>query len=424
MSEEVKAAVQRVVEFDTAGEEYWRVDRFDLLARDFEGIEPAGMSDWHDILKGQGLAWSICERLYQVGSMLDAPEEVMREWKKDEIAKRFGIPVAQVDAEIHRAAEHWRLETARRDLDRDAKTTADESEIDQLTNFSSAGDMGEDTIERLLTAFNFKEVKDPMHRVQVAKRILSLKDYLASPHTRTTAREIIRFEITMHGLEKVLTTTQNKVDRLIEEDAEMRVNDSEISRLTEKCKELDTEIRKIGAEHAKRQVAIGADDIDMTTRKRIFVETVAYIQEKCREYESDPENVLVDGVFRAREIDWLMDPLGEREPQYRPDIVVRLDDALCRKNLWDPEYVPPPISIRVCQELRKMVENMRKVPEDAPPLMELDDEDEDAAAVGEEGMDLSLGADTSAAGEVEMMGAAPFGRRGEDEDGGETIGIY
>ena len=412
-------AVPMGVDFETVGEEYWRVDRFDLLSRDF-GIGVAELGDWHEVLSGQGMAWTIAERIYQVGSLTDPPDDVLRSWTRAEVAKRYSIPVAQVDAEIENAVKHWKLTRARRELDREVKSEVGRSEIDILTNFSNADGLAVEDIDRLLEAFNFKEVKDPLMRVQVVKRILSLKDYLASPHTRTAAREIIRFEITMHGLEMILTMNQNKMQRLAQDDPELRVSGGEIDGLAAKCKDLDTEIRKIGGEHAKRQKEIGADDIDMTTRKRIFVETVAFIQEKCREYESEPENVMVDGVFRAGEIDWLLDPLGGREAQYRPDISVRLADALLPENLWDPEYVPPKITIRVCQELRKIVEQMRKVPVDAPPLIELDDEDEVANI--SEGMAVPLEVADEAAQAV-PMGGYRYGRRDED-DGGEIMGVY
>ena len=374
---ETEPKAGRYVEFETTGEEYWAVDRFDLLAEDFS-LETGDLADWHAAMAGQGLAWEICRRIYQVGSIADPDEDVLRTWSRAEIAKKFGIPLKQVDHELANAVEHWRLKHAREEVSRQAAALADDDEIERLTSFSNSGGIEKETVDRLLEAFNFSDVKDEGLRAQVAKRILSLKEYLSGPHTRTSAREIIRMEVTMHGLEKILVSYQNQIERLVEEDPERRTRGAEIDALSKKAQELDGKIRDVGESHAKKQKAIGADDIDMTTRKRIFVETVAYIQEKCREYESDPENVLADGVFRPREIDWLLEPCGERTPQYRPDISVRLAEALTPKNLWDPDYMPTPISQRVCQELRRMVEHLREVPEDAPALPEVDEDDDDA----------------------------------------------
>ncbi len=416
MSEEIKTVLKRVAEFETTTDEYWRVDRFDLLARDF-GVEAGDLKEWHDVLKAQGMAWNLAERLYQVGPMMDAQEEVLRPWTRAEVAKRYGIPVAQVDSEIDNAVRHWKLEHARRDLKREATADVGQDDIELLTSFSTAGGIDEEDISKLLEAYNFKEIKDPMMRVQVAKRILSLKDYLMSPHTRTAAREIIRMENAMHSLEKTLTGVQNKLDQLMEEDPGRLKHAPEIDGLSKRVNDLNKEIRAISLSHAKTQKQLGADDIDMTTRKRLFVETVAYIQEQCRVYESDPENVRADGVFRAGEIDWLMEPLGERAPQYRPDISVRLADALLPENLWDPEYVPPKISIRVCQELRKLVEGMRKIPEDAAPLIELDDDDEVAGISG--GMVVPL---EEADGDAMPPAVSnPYGRR---DEGSACMGVF
>ncbi len=409
-------SVPRGVDFETAGDEpeYWRLERFDLLAVDF-GVEVEDLPEWHAFMQGEGceLAWAITERLYQVGSLTGAGDDILRTWNRGELGKKFSIPVKRVDLEIETAAKRWKLAHARSDLERDAAaagTGADD--IDLLTSFNRAGDMEDEKVNRLLEAYNFKEIKDPMMRIQVAKRILSLKDYLISPHTRTTAREIIRMENAMHSLEKTLTGIQNQLDDLIDEDPGRAKNGTKIDELSKKIDDLNKQIRLISLSHSKAQKSINADDIDMTTRKRIFVETVAFIQEKCREYESDPANVLLDGVFRAGEIDWLMDPLGERGPQYRPDIVVRLGDALLKENLWDPEYVPPPIAIRVTQELRKIVETMRQIPEDAPPLVELD-EDDDSAVIGD-GLEMALESSDESAEPADAV--RPFGRQREDAD--------
>lgn len=386
MSEPSESEAQRYVEFETTGEEYWAVDRFDRLLKDFM-LEVGDLPEWHKAMSGQGRAWEICSRLYQVGSLMNPDPVVLRSWTRAEIAKEYGIPQGQVDHEIEHAVEYWRLKHARRKVASEALQMAGIDEIDHLTSFSNADSIDKGMVDKLLEAFNFSDIKDETLRAQVAHRILSLKDYLSSPHSRTSARQIIRMEVTLHGLEKILVGYNNKIDRLSEEDPERRASGTEIDSLSNKAQDLDKEIRAISKAHAALQKELGADDIDMTTRKRIFVETVGYIMEKCRQYESDPENVLVDGVFRANEIDWLLEPLGERGPQYRPDISIRMAEALLPENLWDPHYKPTKIQQRVCQELSKIVETMRAVREDAAALPE-DDDDDDSA--GMEGVDVPL----------------------------------
>lgn len=377
------------VEFETTGDEYWAVDRFDRLRDDF-GLVAGDLPQWQAMMSNQGRAWEIMRRFYRVASLTDPDDEVLREWTRAEIGKQMGIPKAQVDFEIEAAVKVWQLQSARSEVARQAVSVMEDDELERLTSFSNAEGIEKEVVDRLLEAFNFTDVRDEALRAMVAKRILSLKDYLSGPHTRTSAREIIRMEVTMHGLEKVLVTYQNQIERLVREDPERKSRGTEIDALSTKARELDGEIRKIGLDHAKKQKDIGADDIDMTTRKRIFVETAAYIMEQCRIYESDPANILVDGVFRAGEIDWLLEPLGERLPQYRPDIVVRVREALLPENLWNPEYVPSKIQVRVSQELRKIVESLRQAPVDGPALVEDDDEDDGGEGMMEQGGGLDV----------------------------------
>jgi hypothetical protein len=366
----------KYVEYEPSDDSgYWRMERPDLLEADF-GAKREDVEEWHRFIAGRGRVWEIVRLLYQAGSMDDEDPDLIVSWNRAEVAKKFGIPVAEVEHEIVFAAGQWKLAQARAEVSA-AASTIGEDEIGQLEQFANAANLGKSDVDRLLESFSFGDLRGELLRAQVANRIISLRSYLESPHSRTSARQLIRMEVSLHAKEKMLLIYNNKIEAITTEDPELKVKDKELDGFRQKAKELDEEIRKITKAHSDLQESIGADDIDMTTRKRIFVETVAYLMDKCREYESNPENVLVDGVFRANEIDWLLEPLGERTPQYRPDISVRLRDALLPENLWDPHYKPPKIALRVCQELRKIVAGMRAIPEDAEPLMDVEDDEDD-----------------------------------------------
>lgn len=376
MSEE-----SRHIEYEPSDESgYWRMERPDLLEVDF-GVRAEDVEEWHRFMAARGRVWEIVRRLYQTGGMNDKDPDLMIPWTRAEVAKKYGIAAAEVDHEIEHAAGQWKLKQARAEVAK-GMSEEDGGDIEMLTRFSNAAGLGQGDVDKLLLAFGFEELKGDLMRAQVANRIISLRQYLESPHSRTSARQLIRMEISLHGKEKMLLLYNNKIEQIVDDDPELKVRSSELDSYQDKAKKTDEEIRKITTAHTVLQEAIGADDIDMTTRKRIFVETVSYLMQKCREYESDPENVLVDGVFRAKEIDWLLEPGagGERAPQYRPDISMRLRDSLLPENLWDPHYVPPKITQRVCQELRKIVAGMRAIPEDAEPLLEIEDGDDDDSA--------------------------------------------
>lgn len=404
------------IEYEAGDDGYWRIDRPDRLRDDF-GVTAADVEEWHRVLSGQGRAWEIVRRLYQAGSLLDPDDAVIRSWTREEIGKEFGIPKAEVDHEVTHAVEFWRLRKARADVVRASAVAGGVDEIERLTAFSNSAGLEEQQVDRLLEAYGFADVKDPLLRAQVGNRILSLKDYLMSQHSRTKARQLIRMEMSLHAKEKMLLLYTNKIERIVEEDPELKSKGSELDSYREKAANLDKEIRQITKDHAELQEELGADDIDLTTKKRIFVETVAYIQEKCRQFESDPEMLKVDGVFRADEIDWLLEPLDERRPQYRPDIVVRLHDALIPKNLWDAEYKPPKLTLRVCQELRRLADCMRAVPEDAQPLPDLEAEDDDLPT-GDGVMPVME--DVPAEAAVAAAPAGLFARREE----GPAMGVF
>jgi hypothetical protein len=416
--------VPSYVEYVAADEEYWRAEKRAALFADFDLTE-AQLSDWHFLMSNQGRAWEIIRRLYQVGLMLEPDEEVLKSWDTNKIGKAFGIPAAQVQQELDLAIRNWRLLRARADVRKQAEVTGAE-EVDILRSMPHAS-MDEQYVNDLLKAFDFDDVStDPMMRAQVAGRIISLKDFLASPHSRTSARQLIRMEVSLHSKEKILMLYNRKIEQIAKEDPELRSKKTELQGYQEAAKNLDAEIRAITKAHGVLQVDIGANDIDMTTRKRLYVETVGYLMEQCRIYESEPENILLDSVFTAAEIVWLSEPLDERPPQYRPDVVMRLNEAMRPENLWNPEYVPSPISQRACQILRKIVEGasaaLKGVPEDAPALHEPDDDDDEGSFDGS-----TILASAADDGEVSAAGPGaplPFSMGRQGGGGGGVIGVF
>lgn len=400
---------------------YWRMERPDLWQADFS-TTLADAQEWHRWIAGKGRVWEIVRRLYRLAGLFEDDPDLLVVWTRAEVAKKYGVPLAEVDHDLRVAAEQWTLYAARCKVQREAAKLsaggASDSDVESLIGFSNSGGLEKSAVDRLLEAFSFGDIKDELLRTQVANRIISLREYLESPHSRTSARQIIRLEVSMHGKEKMLLLYNNKIEQIAEEDPELKSRKTEMDDFRLKAKDLDAELRAMTKAHSDLLKEIGADDIDMTTRKRIAVETVGYIMNLCRVYQSDPENVLVDGVFRADELDWLMDPEGERAPQYRPDISIRLREALLPENLWDPHYKPTKVQMRVVQELRKMVACARAVPVDAEPLLENDGDDDDDGVAGG-GVMPSLD-DVPVAADV-PLGVPQSGRR---SGGAAVMGVF
>jgi hypothetical protein len=363
-------------EYETSGEEYWQVAGWEDLVAAF-GLREDQLAAWHDVMAGQGRAWEIIRRVFRVSALLDPEPDDLRVWTREDLAGKYGISESLVADEISNAVKEWSLNQARGQVKQGVALISDE-EMDHLTRFSNGDGMTEDVISRLLKAFNFDHIqKDSILRAEVASRIVSLKDWLNSPHKRMGARELIRTEISMHGLDSLLVGYQNKLAKLQEDEVAGIQKDAEIEMVHVKISNLEKQMREMSKAHADKQESIGANDLDMTTRKRIYVETVSHLIDQCREYESDPENWKPDGVWTANEINWLLEPSGERDPQYRFDIAMVARDCVMPEHLWDPKYKPPKVTRRVCQELNRLIAVMRVVPKDAEPLPDRDEEEED-----------------------------------------------
>jgi hypothetical protein len=232
-----------------------------------------------------------------------------------------------------------------------------EGEIEQLTQFASLNSLSAAAVASLLEAYSFI-VADEHERMRVAHRILDLKAFLIAPNTREIAREIIRVEMSMRMQNLLLAGYSNKLKEKLERDPTMISTGSEITDLNQKMMACDGALKNLSTAHGNLMKSIGADDLDMSARKRIFVETVNHLLVECQRFESDPGNQPIDGVFTAAEVEWLQTPLGERGNQYRPDVVVRIREALLPENLWDPGYKPTPIEAGVLARLRKLSDQM------------------------------------------------------------------
>ena len=393
-------------DYVTSGEAYWAVEDFAALSKAL-GVKPAELTDWHDEFAGQGRAWEIIRRLYRVAPLVGSLEEDdIREWTKQELADKWGVAPAVIDSEIKGAAKRWHLRKQERAASGEVNRLISEDELKSLTRFSEGEGLDEDTIARLLDSLNFKQVTDPALRAEVANRIVSLKSWLSDSHTRVSAREVIRMEISMHGAETRMLHWQTRMEEEIQ-NAEAGKNDpafmrekseKAIENAREKLDDADKTLRQLTKDHSALLKHLGADELDMAARKRIFVETATYLIDRCREYESNPENINADGVFTAAEIHWLTEPLGERDPQYRPDISVRVAEALQPENLWNPDYVPTPIQRQVQRTLLGMVKRVhatrKDVPEDedTPDTGWREDDDDDAISDDESAVSTSVAA--------------------------------
>lgn len=410
-----------LVEYETNAGEYWAVENFSALAGEF-GMGAGDLAEWHDLVAGEGRAWEVIQRLYGVASLggeVDA--DFARGWKLPELAKKYGVKEGQLRVELDKAVRVWKVTCARANVANEAVGGISQDEYVRLVGGNNSGGLDKQQVDGILKAFGFGNVPDEMIRAETAGRILSLREYLEAPHHRVSARRLISLELGMHTLERLQLSYQNQLDKALSDESDIIKEKGKVGDLEKKIDAVDAKMAKLTTQHSKLQKDIGAEDVDLTTKKVSLVGTVAYIMEECRKFEDDPENWKVDGVFTAGQVNWLMEPSGERPAQYRPDIVVRVNEAMRPENLWNPRYEPTTIQQAVVQKMRKIAEGVEAMRSDAKVEREIDEEDDgedEIAGAGEAAMARVSAGDVRTAITPETYGAVRGG------GGDDVMGIF
>jgi hypothetical protein len=378
------------VEFESESGEYWATECLATLSAAFT-LTTKDLKEWHSLMSNQGRAWEILFRLYQVTRATKPDPDALKPWTLPDIAKAMGLTEATVQQEIAGAVRVWKERHAQQQTAPAMNGLTDE-EFARLTNFSGGSGLDRDRVDALLNAHGFQHVHDPQFRAELALRIISLREFLASSNMRAQASEILRLEASIHATKSLLVHHQNTISRLIEEDTRngTSMRSTEIEKTQGKAEALEDRITKMAVSHAKACEAIGADEIDLTARKRIYVETVTHLIDQSRLWNESPDNWRTDGTWTAAEIGWSMEPMGDRGPQYRLDIAMRNCEAMSPENFWDPNFIPKTIPRRVCERLVKMMKHLGPLadddqfPDETFPDDDSDDDDGDASVVSEE----------------------------------------
>lgn len=421
-------APQDFIEFETTGGEYWACEAWSELRERFD-LEISHLPTWHAALTGQGRCWEIVWRRYRVASLTNPDEDALKAWNEEALAAKLSIPRSTIDEEIAGAVKHWEIVRAQGTVAVSATPLAD-GQFERLTNFSKGLGMDEQRIALLLESYNFQHIQDPRFRAELAARIISLSDFLQAPHSRAQARTILRLESSVHTAEASLVQAQNAVARLIESDPERRVKGGEIDSLNKRVAELEDRLSSLTDDHQKTCEAIGANEIDLTARKRIYIETVAHLIDQCRIYESDPENWRIDGTWTPSEIEWLTEASDERPSQYRFDIALRNQEIMDPENFWNPDYVPTKIPRKICEKLARIMKHLSpgddiEIPapvEVAHPDRGDDDDDFDPEDEDAEGAPVSDDLESGTLADQQPLSipaGTPF-----RSDSGDCIGVF
>ncbi len=408
----------------------WRVDRWPELKRAFS-LRENELRLWHEELAGQGRAWVVARRLFGVFPLLGAESDDFKTWSSESLGKSLGISSAKVEMDLDAAVEFWNKRKKLSSLEAKVekpksasgviKPSGDDMDMVDIPSIYKVID--DDTVERILTAYGFSHVKGESTRLEVADRLLSLKRQFEQPNTRAMARQLVNMELAMATYEAVIIGIKNDLELL---DTQVGSKD-ERRKLAGEMAEYEKRLGTLSEKYSKLLSDIGGDELDLEAQKRLSVDQLSFFLEGIREYHADGNRQLIDGVFTADEIQWLLTPTKMRDPQYRMDFVAVMNDAMRPENLWDRDYVPSPVQRSVCRQLHKVIESMVEISDDEEIVEGVDDvefsEDEDGLSdlsevVEGEVMDSDSGGVKSEHA-VESMAVS---RRGGG-DGDECIGV-
>jgi hypothetical protein len=96
-----------------------------------------------------------------------------------------------------------------------------------------------------------------------------------------------------------------------------------------------------------------------------------------REYESRGDRRLVDDVHTAAEVEILLKPTSLRPPQYRPDLVALIRDAMREENLFNPNYEPPEMPRASYRRFRGALMKGLQAVEDGEAVQDLEEDYDD-----------------------------------------------
>lgn len=374
----------RTLEYEPAGDESppWLIGDWRAVAAAFD-LKTHEVVDWHVSLAGQGRPWTVIRRIFSIAPLWGegASPDDMRKWSWADLASALGVPEAALKRDLDAAVDYWKKARMSLNVQRASQAAAAPSSetskpqaeaslpvIDGLPDFQIHQQFSDAQIAAILTPFRFHSIKSPGDRLYVANRILELRKLLEDKYKREQVRQLIvmelsmaNYEATIHALKSRLETIQKFTEISDKQSTEVRsISDSLAS--TEKA------LTNLSTTYQKQADEIGGDEMEAGEARRVAIGTASHLVEAHRKYYATGERDLIDGMFTADEFVWLTQPLSIRPAQYRPDIVLRMREAMEPHNLWAPDYKPTVIQREACRRMLKLVQSLAE--ETEPPAIE------------------------------------------------------
>ncbi len=321
----------------------WTVDQWRELCTRFD-VRAKELPLWHRELSGTS-SWTIIRLRYQVGPLFGAgfDQRTLDPWTEGDIAGELGMSLKRVEETIAEAVKFWQKRRSEIPIeDRMLKkpnpgdTAGDAPQNDKPTgiHFTVMDQVKPEEVNSILAEAGFAKIADDDKRIYAARRISELKPWFEDKKSRETARQIVNAELNLRRYEELLLKDNLKAE-------EFRKLEEAQTKLAEKHQDLIAEI--------------GADEIEEDAQRSLALDTYSSFARGMQEWYAKRERKLLDGIFTGDEVMWLLTPTDFREAQYRPDIVIRLKEALEPENLWSENYEPTPVQRSACRVLARIV---------------------------------------------------------------------
>lgn len=395
-------ATSSYLEYRAPSGDLWRLEDAAAMMQEF-GLERASaLPGWHGYMAGQGQPWEILRRYFGLAPTL-APADEAGVWPVERIQKQFGLSFNQVESAMDAAVAHWRQRTLIADIvavgksesaEADGSTGAAET-LGVSRAFDRINALTPERIDEILESHGFDDVADPIERRIAANRLIEFDDLLVEPGSRFTTTTAIRMELDVAFLNRRLSKLR----------AEASIdNNSQTKTVRELVKERDAAMTQLG----KVMEQLGATQSHRpTAQARVaFQDCVGFLVHAVQDYYADGDRALIDGVYTASEINFLLTPVAERPCQYDPQMVIESFHA--QATLWETDFKGHRVNQATSRRLRALYkdafERMNELAGVSP--LSLEGEDERIEGENEIAIIEAVSAQSSVAGMGEGIGSA------------------
>ncbi len=383
----------RYMEYNPDGDDgvTWTVNDCKGLKECF-GIEESDLVFWHrHLCSPESRYWRIIKRIFGViPSFGDAVEEEdLEDWDWAKLAKAWSIPEVRLREELSQAADHWKKEKVSRRITQATAPAADGVKpIDDSPRFTPHQDLAEEKISELLAAYFFEHQKSKSDRLFIANRIIELRVLFEDKNRRESARQLVNMELNLRDSEVSRALLKGRLEVLSQRKELDDKQSNEVQKIQDSLEKNEKAHTTLTEKYLKAAADIGEEEIEQGELRKVALGTASHLIEAQRQFHAKGDRSLIDGMFAADELVWLTTAIPLRPAQYRPDLVLRVNEAMRTENLWDANYKPTPIQREASRRMLKFAKLMADE-EETPIIPEIDD-----APIGEDDEETESAADT------------------------------